>query len=204
MRAEQQIIALATEKTAFGNPRKPLSRVDRASTGPVDLVTDRQKYAPPRSCSPPRDWSRIAPCSLCTVLVVQLLFSCLLPALSVAAPQCTEKNPGPRPRYEGLGMLALIIMPVLLVNVVIVTNLAGGFNHWDDLEPHIMSVLSQPPSIVLGVRNATGAFGFLVNNKYYLPLVNTRVTVEVRTPLLLPPTLTERPNHRIFGAISTL
>ncbi|KAJ1481646.1 hypothetical protein T484DRAFT_1806655 [Baffinella frigidus] len=123
MRAEQQIIALATEKTAFGNPRKPLSRVDRASTGPVDLVTDRQKY-------------------------------------------------------EGLGMLALIIMPVLLVNVVIVTNLAGGFNHWDDLEPHIMSVLSQPPSIVLGVRNATGAFGFLVNNKYYLPLVNTRVTVE--------------------------
>ena len=52
MRAEQNIIALATEKTAFGNPRKPLKRADRAYTGPVDLVTDRQKYAPPSSYAP--------------------------------------------------------------------------------------------------------------------------------------------------------
>ena len=81
-------------------------------------------------------------------------------------------------------MLALIIMPVLLVNVAIVTNLAGGFNNWDDLEPHILTVVARPPSMVLGVRNETGVFRFLVNNKFYLPLVDTRVTLEVPPPHL--------------------
>ena len=82
-------------------------------------------------------------------------------------------------RYEGLGLLALIIMPVLIINVLITMNLAGGFDHWDDQFPAGLSVLAQPDSVVLGVRNATGPFRFLVKNKHHLPLVGAKVVLQV-------------------------
>ena len=76
-------------------------------------------------------------------------------------------------------MLALIIMPVLIINVLITMNLAGGFDHWDDQFPAGLSVLAQPDSVVLGVRNATGPFRFLVKNKHHLPLVGAKVVLQV-------------------------